>query len=162
LDRFVDGEKPDSISFSIAQTFSLLAETERNYLKAEVSAVWFTSRFAFDIIDGDVRSCAGQSGQVWCSKLCRDTYTDSGSYGPRLKKADMHWCAPGGAKTPVIPIAKIGYVKESEVRVDPGETDLDLRKAHDSHLEVCGRRVRNRLDRYPACGRGFIMFLDLG
>jgi hypothetical protein len=44
-----------------------------------------------------------------------NTYAPSGSYGPEIKKADRYWFAPPGAKKPLIPIAKIGYVRSSEI-----------------------------------------------
>src|SRR5437588_8616779 len=34
---------------------------------------------------------------------------------PKIKKADRYWCAPPIAKTPVIPIAEIDYVRRSEL-----------------------------------------------
>ena len=35
----------------------------------------------------------------------------------KSKKADRYWCAPSIAKTPVISIAEIGYVRRSELRL---------------------------------------------
>jgi hypothetical protein len=35
---------------------------------------------------------------------------------PKIKKPDRYWCAPWSAKRPLIPIAKIGYVRSSEIR----------------------------------------------
>jgi len=34
---------------------------------------------------------------------------------PKSKKPDMYWCAPRNAKRPLIPVAKTGYVRSSEI-----------------------------------------------
>src|SRR3974390_2938736 len=77
-----------------------------------------------------VREAAGNGSAKACWALMRRAKADNfasaidvSKAAPRQvvtlrksKKADRYWSASPGAKPPVIPVAKIGYVRRSEVK----------------------------------------------